>query len=153
MPWKKDGEKWHLGEKGFPPGKKIKWDRAILPRFIGLLTEINPLLEFKWDVRRVAITIRPPGSSRFWCRLKTKDSAALEAWFVCRRGQINLNQVEGIGQKATIEGDRNDGSEVLKLWFVNAADLQPVKLKALLTEHSKGFQTAFAGDEDEKEAG
>ena len=21
MPWKKDGEKWHLGDKGFPPGR------------------------------------------------------------------------------------------------------------------------------------
>jgi len=25
MPWKVNGEKWHLGEKGFPPGRKLQW--------------------------------------------------------------------------------------------------------------------------------
>ena len=32
MPWRKDGEKWHLGPKGFPAGTGVKWDRALLPR-------------------------------------------------------------------------------------------------------------------------
>ncbi|HEV3383789.1 MAG TPA: excinuclease ABC subunit A, partial [Gemmata sp.] len=104
MPWKKDGEKWHLGDKGFPPGKQVKWDRSLLPRLVELIREIGPQLEFKWDVRD-AITIRPPGSSRFWCRIKTKESAALEAWFVGRKGLMNLSRVEGIGQNADIEGD------------------------------------------------
>ncbi len=30
MPWKVNGERWHLGDKGFPPGKKVQWDRALL---------------------------------------------------------------------------------------------------------------------------
>ncbi len=32
MPWKRMGEKWHNGDKGFPPGRKIRWDRAALAR-------------------------------------------------------------------------------------------------------------------------
>ena len=60
MPWKKDGEKWHLGEKGFPAGQGAKWDRSLLPRLIKLLRDIDPTLEFKWDVRD-AVTIRPAG--------------------------------------------------------------------------------------------
>lgn len=149
MPWKKDGEKWHLGEKGFPPGKKLKWDRASLPKLISLLREIDPQLEFKWDVRD-AITIRPPDSPRFWCRIKTKEPAALEAWFVGRRGQFNLSRVEGIGQHSAIEGDRNDGSDILKIWFTNSDTLQLGKLKTLLTEHLKGFRTEFAEDDEGK---
>ena len=27
MPWKVNGERWHLSEKGFPPGRKLYWDR------------------------------------------------------------------------------------------------------------------------------
>jgi excinuclease ABC subunit A len=140
MPWKKDGEKWHLGEKGFPPGKQVKWDRSLLSRLYSLIKEIDPQLEFKWDVRD-AITIRPPGSSRFWCRIKTKESASLEAWFVGRKGLMNLSRVEGIGQRADIEGDRNDGTEILKLWFTTTDTFQPLKLKPLLTEHLKGFRS------------
>ena len=36
MPWKVNGERWHLGEKGFPLGRKLQWDRAILPRLLDL---------------------------------------------------------------------------------------------------------------------
>jgi excinuclease ABC subunit A len=34
MPWKLDGQGWHLGEKGFPPGRKLQWDRALLSRLL-----------------------------------------------------------------------------------------------------------------------
>src|SRR5262249_37592842 len=95
MPWKKDGEKWHLGDKGFAPGRAVKWDRALLPRLVKLLREIDPSLEFKWDVRD-AITVRPPRSSRFWCRIKTKESDALEVWFIGRPGQGNPSRLRRV---------------------------------------------------------
>ena len=152
MPWKKDGEKWHLGEKGFPPGKAVKWDRMLLSRLVKLLREIDPSLEFKWDVRD-AITIRPSGSSRFWCRIKTKEAAVLEAWFVGRPGQMNLSRLEGVGREALIEGDRKDGIDILKLWFVTGDDLQPGKLRPVLADHLRGFRAAFGNSGEEKEAG
>ena len=152
MPWKKDGEKWHLGDKGFPPGKKPKWDRALLPKLVKLLREISPALEFKWDVRD-AVTIRPAGASRFWCRLKTKDPAALEAWFVGRPGRVNRARFEGVGRDVIVEADRTDGIEILKIWFATAEHLAPTKLKPLLADHLKNFTAAFAGDTAEKEAG
>ena len=142
MPWKKDGEKWHLSEKGFPLGRKLRWDRSVLPRVFAVLREVDPELEFKWDVRD-AVTIRPAGSSRFWCRIKSKESDALEVWFVGKRGQINLAKVEGLGRDPAIEGDRNDGTEVLKLRFLTADHVQTAKLKAVLGEHLKHFRGAF----------
>jgi excinuclease ABC subunit A len=152
MPWKKDGEKWHLGEKGFPPGQGAKWDRSLLPRVIKVLREIDPTLEFKWDARD-AVTIRPPGSPRMWARLKTKESAALECWVIARPGQFNLSRVEGVGTDPVIESDRNDGVEVLKLRFVSSDHLHPPRLKALLAEYLKGFKAAFRSGAEEKEAG
>ena len=139
MPWKKDGRKWHLSDKGFPLGRKLRWDRSLLPRLLAVLGEMDPQLEYKWDVRD-AVTIRPAGSPRFWCRIKTKESDALEAWFVGRRGQINLAAVDGIGRDPAIEGDRNDGTEVLKLRFLAADHLQPQRLREVLLDHLKVFQ-------------
>ena len=59
MPWKVNGERWHLGEKGFPPGKKPKWDRALLPRLLALVREVEPGVQVQWD-NRAAITLRVP---------------------------------------------------------------------------------------------
>ena len=102
MPWRKNGEKWHLGEKGFPPGRGVKWDRALLPKVLKVLREVDPSLEFKWDVRD-AVTVRPPRAPRMWARLKTKESAALECWFIGRPGQFNLSRVEGLGRDPSKE--------------------------------------------------
>ena len=64
-----------------------------------LLREVDPTLEVKWDVRD-AVTLRLPGSRRgCWARLKTKEPAALECWFVGKPGQFNLSRVEGIGRR------------------------------------------------------
>jgi excinuclease ABC subunit A len=151
MPWKKDGEKWHLGQKGFPPGQGRKWDANLLPRLMTLLREIDPSLEFRWDARD-AVAVRPPLGCRAWARIKTKESAALEAWFVGRPGQVKPAQLDGIGREWDIEGDRNDGKEVLKLWFVTGDDLPAAKLKSLLVEHLKAFTKAFGNGKATKEA-
>jgi excinuclease ABC subunit A len=153
MPWKKDGEKWHLGDKGFPPGRGAKWDRALLPRLVKLVREIDPALEFKWDVRD-AVTVYPKGAGRFWVRLKTKESDALEVWFTGRRGTAKPAQFDGVGREVSVEGDRADGSEVLKLWFAADTELDVQKLKPLLAAHLKAFKKAFgASSAGEKEAG
>lgn len=124
----------------------------MLPRVLKLLKEVAPDLEFKWDVRDT-VTARPPGTSRFWCRLKTKEADALECWFVGRRGHLNLSKVDGLGVDPAVEGDRTDGSELLKLRFTAADQLQPARLKAVLADHLRAFRATFGGSEPEKEAG
>ena len=125
MPWKKDGEKWHLGEKGFPPGQGAKWDRALLPKLLKLLREIDPTLEFKWDVRD-AVTVRPQGFVAVL--VPDQDEGARCARGVVRRppraGELRPSS-RSFGRDATIEGDRADGSEVLKLWLVTGDHLRP----------------------------
>src|SRR5205807_2188728 len=79
MPWKVSGERWHLGEKGFPAGKKLNWDRALLPRLIALVRAVEPALEIRWD-NRVAVTLRVPGITRAWAQWRTKDAGS----FTCR---------------------------------------------------------------------
>ena len=142
MPWKVNGEKWHLGEKGFPPGRKMHWDRSILPTFLAVVKDAVPGVEFQWDARD-GITFRMPGVSKGWGRLRTKDNEALDARFLGKPGQMNLAQLEGLGKDSSLAADRADGGEVMRLLFHRYEEMPRAKLKALLAEHARGFREAF----------
>jgi hypothetical protein len=115
------------------------------------MREIEPELVFQWDVRD-AVTVRPPGSSRFWCRIKTKEADALEFWLISRRGQINQAYFEGIGRDVEIEDNRTDKITVTKIRFVTFEHLGLPKLKSVLKEHLQSFQAAVANVDTTKEA-
>jgi excinuclease ABC subunit A len=142
MPWKVNGEKWHLGEKGFPPGRKMYWDRSILPAFLAIAREAVPGLEVQWDARD-AITLRVPGITKGWGRVRTKDNEALDARFLGKPGQMNLARLEGIGKNSALVADRADGGEVMELLFHRHEEMPRPRLKALLTEHVRGFRNTF----------
>jgi excinuclease ABC subunit A len=142
MPWKVNGEKWHLGEKGFPPGRKMYWDRSILPTFLAIAREAVPGLELQWDARD-AITLRLPGVSKGWGRVRTKDNTALDCRFLGKPGQLNLSRIEGIGKDSSLAADRADGGEVMRLLFHRHEELPRGKLKELLAVHAKGFREHF----------
>jgi excinuclease ABC subunit A len=142
MPWKVNGERWHLGDKGFPPGRRVRWDRALLPRLLKLLREIEPNLEVSWDTRD-SIMIYVPGVSKAWARWRTKLDTGLDCRFVGRPGQVNLSQVERIGTNQSLDADRSDGSELLQLVFVSEDHVHASELKALLAQHLAGFRDEF----------
>jgi excinuclease ABC subunit A len=141
MPWKLNGERWHLGEKGFPAGKRLKWDRALLPRLVDLVREVEPAVEINWS-NRAAIALRVPGTKRLWAQWWTKESSGLHCRFLGKKGQFNLAQIESFGVSPSISGHRADG-DVVRLIFQHADHLQPVKLKQFLAEHLAGFREVF----------
>src|SRR5947209_1396009 len=141
MPWKVNGERWHLGEKGFPVGRKLKWDRALLPRLLALVREIEPGLMVSWDARE-AITLRVPGIGRGWAQWRTKDADALDCRFLGKKGQFNLSQLEALAVPAELNGQRSDG-EVLHLSLQHIEQLRPERLKEILAEHLRGFRETF----------
>jgi excinuclease ABC subunit A len=141
MPWKINGERWHLGEKGFPPGKKLRWDRALLSRLLELVREVEPGLEVRWDARD-AITLRVPGVSRAWGQWRTKKAVALECHFLGKKGQFNLSQIEELGVSPNIGTQRKDG-DLLYLHFQRLDPAQTARLKELFAEHLEGFREAF----------
>jgi excinuclease ABC subunit A len=141
MPWKVNGERWHLGEKGFPPGRKLRWDRAVLPRLLELVRQVEPGLEVRWDARD-AITVKVPRVSRGWAQWRTKEASGLVCRFLGKKGQLNLAQVEGLGATPHLDTGRKEG-DVLRLIFHQMDQLQPAKLKQMLAEHLRGFREAF----------
>jgi excinuclease ABC subunit A len=141
MPWKLNGQRWHLGDKGFPAGQRVLWDRALLPRLLELVREIEPGIEVVWTAR-AAITLRVPGISRAWSQWRTKESYGLDCRFLGKKGQLNLSQIEIFGTSPSIGGSRKD-ADVLRLVFQQADHLHAAKLKDLLAEHLRGFREVY----------
>jgi excinuclease ABC subunit A len=142
MPWKVNGERWHLSDKGFPIGRKIRWDRAILPRMLKLMREVDPELEISWDTRD-SILFYAPGISKSWARWRTKDESGLDTRFVGQPGAFNLSRIEKFGATQSFSDDRSDGSQVMQIVFTNEAHINSAKLKELLREHLANFRATF----------
>jgi excinuclease ABC subunit A len=141
MPWKVNGQRWHLGDKGFPVGRKVQWDRVLLPRLLDLVRAVEPEMEVRWDARD-AITLRVPGISRGWAQWRTKESYGLDCRFVGKKGQFNLSRVEGFGTTSEINGHREEG-DVLRLVFQHQEHAPAARLKEFLAEHLRGFRETF----------
>jgi excinuclease ABC subunit A len=140
MPWKVNGERWHLGEKGFPPGRKLQWQRSVLSKLLDLVRAIEPKIEIRWD-NRAFIGLRVPGVSRAWAQWRTKDSCGLDCRFLGKKGQFNLSQVDNLGLCPRIAG-KNDG-DLLHLVFQHENHMNLSRLKEVLGEHLKGFRETF----------
>jgi excinuclease ABC subunit A len=144
MQWKVNGERWHLSDKGFPPGRKIRWSRALLARLLELVRDVEPKLQIEWDARD-AILLKVPGIGHSWARWRTKDNEGLDCRFFGKKGQFNLSRIEGLGIAPEIAGER-DGADVVRLVFQHEEQLHPARLKELLREHLEGFREAFGTD-------
>jgi excinuclease ABC subunit A len=149
MPWKVNGERWHLGDKGFPAGRKVQWERTVLVRLLDVVRTVEPGVKVEWTTRD-SITLRVKGVARSWAQFRTKSAEALDARFLGKKGQFNLSQLEGIGRSAKIYHHRED-ADIIQFMFQHEEQLQAGKLKELLSAHLRGFRETFAGAPAEKE--
>ncbi len=139
MPWKKDGEKWHLSEKGFPAGKKVRWDRATLPALLKAIRDCVPELEIKWDGRD-HVLLRIPKQTKAFGWIRTKEYEALIVNLVLQSGLMNLARVEPFCRHAEISSDRSDQSQVLKLEMANPEPLRKAEFLKFLNDYFAQFQ-------------
>ncbi len=144
MPWKVMGEKWHLGDKGFPPGKKTQWERSLLVKLLALVRSIEPAVTVEWD-NRTSISLRVPGISRAWAIWNTKRTEGLDCKFIGTKGQFNLSQIEKFGVEPELTHGKQ--GDVVQLMFTNESQMPTAELKAFLTAHLKGFRATFGSAE------
>ncbi|MFO0876917.1 MAG: excinuclease ABC subunit UvrA [Gemmataceae bacterium] len=137
MPWKLNGERWHLSDKGFPPSKKIRWDRSLLARLVKLIQKIEPDIAITWTSRD-AITFHLPGISRGWAQWRTKEAGALDCRFHLKKGALNLALVEGIGE-ADISSTRAN-VDTLRLRLTDLSADQTVRLEQVLRQQIQLFR-------------
>jgi excinuclease ABC subunit A len=141
MPWKVNGQRWHLGDKGFKPGRKMYWNRSLLARLLDIVREVEPKVQIDWEVRD-AIKFKVPGVSRSWTIWRTKDNHGLDCRFLGKKGQFNLSRIESFGFHPSIHAQRSD-ADILRLVFQHEEHLHSAQLKELLKEHLAGFREAF----------
>jgi len=143
MPWKLHGERWHLGDKGFPPGRQVRWDRQVLQRLLVLIREIEPQAVIEYD-QRDFLKIRVPGVQRAWAYCRTKEPEALDCRFRVKKGQINLAALEGLGT-AQIDDHRVD-ADTLRLRLTDLDAEAVNRLRTLLAEQLVGLRQAQVGN-------
>jgi excinuclease ABC subunit A len=138
MPWQLLRDKWHLSEKGFPPGKGRRWDGAILQELIGLIRKILPTGIWEFDKRDV-VNVRLSEGGRIWAILRTKDSESLRLRLNGPSGAINLSQLTGIGVERSVrEGANRLG--IVQIAFQKGADFSRKQIGDLLAYHLKLVQ-------------
>lgn len=142
MPWKVNGERWHLSDKGFPPGRKLRWDRSLLPRLLEVARAAVPGLEIIWEAR-AGIMLKVPGISRAWAQWRTKDAHGLTCCFLGKKGQFNLGRIEDFGVHPEI-AEKNSG-DLIRLVFQQAEHMPLARLKEFFAEHVQGFREMAKG--------
>jgi excinuclease ABC subunit A len=143
MPWKVNGERWHFSEKGFPPGRKIRWDRTLLPRLVRLVSEAVAEVEIRWDSRD-AIAFYLRGIPKMWSRWRTKDEKGLDLCFFGPPGITNLQEIEKFGASQRIDRVREvDQTQVVRLVFANDSHLPAEQFQKWLREHATKFRQCF----------
>jgi len=146
MPWKVNGERWHLSEKGFAPGKRPRWDLQLLPKLVRLVRATLDGVEWKWDVRD-SVSLKLSAGGPQWSRWWTKGIDALELQFFGPKGQFNLSRLDGLGEEPQITQDKPD-EDVITLRLVTADRLNQKRFVAFLREHAAGKATGSTGTGD-----
>src|SRR5262249_51040791 len=123
-------------EKGFPPGRKIYWERTVLASLIELVKSVQPDVKIDWS-NRAAVSFRLRGMSRLWAHWRTKDCHGLDCRFFGQKGQFNLSQLENLAHQSELRPHK-DG-EILRLVFLHENHVQPQRLKTVLTAQIAGL--------------
>ena len=77
MPWKVLGQKWHVSRRGFPLGKKVKWETEVLEDLCELLHEMAPDAQFLWNSQQV-VPLMVKEQRAAWATLHTKRPDGLD---------------------------------------------------------------------------
>ena len=140
MPWTIDGKAWHLGAKGFKPGRKVKWDTAVVPAVLECIEAASPDAVFDWKSRD-SVKRRFPDVGMAWARLTTKQNAALELHLTGPVGAYNLSQFDTLGADQQLHS--GDNWDRIVLTFRHAADIDATALSNFLGEHAVEFEQTF----------
>ena len=142
MPWKVNGERWHLGEKGFPPGKKVRGERSLLTRLLQLVREVEPGVLVRWDARcHHAASARSQPSLGAMADQESKPHLSAISWG--RRANSISVKSRILALRLTSAPRPKDG-DLLSLHFQKIDQEQAHRLKNLLSEHMQGFRDFFA---------
>jgi excinuclease ABC subunit A len=133
-PWKVLGQKWHLMRKGFPPGKKIQWEIAVLEDLLEMLSAAAPGGQFLWN-NQVLVHYLPRGCKTPWATVVTKKPTSVELHLHAAKGRFALGRITELGRARELETGHAK-RDTVKLKFRTAEDLHRGDFAAFLSEHA-----------------
>ncbi len=143
MPWKKLGQKWHLSRRGFPPGKKARWEASLLEDLCAALAEAaGQRSEFLWNNQQV-VHLFVPFQKQPWATLHTKRPESLDLSLLGPKNLVALGRIADLGFRSSLDGQHDD-HDILKLSFRHADDLHRGDLAEFLKEHLNGIRSVLA---------
>jgi excinuclease ABC subunit A len=133
QPWKVLGRKWHFLRKGFPPGKRVQWEPALLEELFEMLSEACPQGQFLWNNQQI-VNLMPQGARSPWAVVGTKRAEHVVLSLCGPRGQFAFGQVIDLAESVELS-ENERGRDVIHLRFTSADQLHNSRLAAFLTEH------------------
>ena len=138
MPWKVLGQKWHLSQKGFPPGKKTAWKPEVLEELLEMLADAVPGGQFLWNNQNV-VYLMVPGVRKPWATVFTKRLAGVDLVLNGPKGAFQLGSVAELGSTRALATDADDRDQV-KLRFVTTDELHSGNVAAFLRVHLESLR-------------
>jgi excinuclease ABC subunit A len=131
-PWKKLGQKWHFLRKGFPPGKRVRWDVEVLEELYERLTEVGPQAQFLWN-NQMVVRMYLEGQRDPWVGIWTKKPGAVVMTIAVPKGSVSRGQILDLGNDRDLDESR-DTEDTVKIKFRTVEDLHRGDLGSLLLE-------------------
>jgi excinuclease ABC subunit A len=100
-PWKVLGKKWHLSRKGFPSGKRVRWEPEVLEQLANALQGVLPHARIDWTGKQVVYFYRP-GSEEPWVTLQTKRRGGIDLALFGPAGRFALGRIAEFGREREI---------------------------------------------------
>jgi excinuclease ABC subunit A len=133
QPWKQLGRKWHFARRGFPIGKRARWDVEVLEELLELLTETAPDGQVLWNNKQV-VPLYVPEQKEPWAAVQTKKLDAIYLHLTGPKGRFTQGQVAALASSPQLDGERPD-CDIVRLKFRSGSDLTRGELPKFLKRH------------------
>jgi excinuclease ABC subunit A len=100
-PWKVLGKKWHLSRKGFPSGKRVRWEPDVLDKLAAALQEAVPDVSVDWGNKQVVYFYRPDADEP-WATVQTKRRGGIDLALFGPPGRFALGRIATLGREREI---------------------------------------------------
>jgi excinuclease ABC subunit A len=134
-PWKVLGKKWHLSRKGFPSGKRVRWDAEVLERLADALGGALPQARVDWTGKQVVHFYRPD-SEEPWATLHTKRRGGIDLALYGTPGRFALGKIAALGRDREIVAGAGK-SELIRIRLDNPAQVRSPDFIGFLKEHAQ----------------
>jgi len=133
-PWKVLGRKWHVSRKGFPSGKRVRWEPDLLERLFDLLQSAAPQAEIDWGNKQV-VYFRRKNSDAVWAAVHTKRRHGVDLSLYNESGRVALGRITELGREREISTTGN-GRDQISIRFDKPEQVVTQSLASFVKEHA-----------------